>query len=178
MNAPAVSFRPLTATEYDVYIDATTTMYAGEIAIAAELTGEEALALARKQIGGILTEGLATPGHDFLRVVDAEGEDAGTLWLGPRKEDPLPEPTLYIYDIVVDPDRRGQGLGTAVLAWVEEEARRRDLLGISLSVVAHNEGAIRLYTRLGYEPLQQGKGGMSMCKRLRPERGQEADPGA
>jgi RimJ/RimL family protein N-acetyltransferase len=45
---------------------------------------------------------------------------------------------------------RGQGLGTAALAALEEWARARGITTIGLHVFGDNEGAWRLYRRLGY----------------------------
>lgn len=47
---------------------------------------------------------------------------------------------------------QGLGVGSALIAALEEEASRRGHLSAQLSVEEDNPGAERLYRRLGYEP--------------------------
>lgn len=58
--------------------------------------------------------------------------------------------TAYVV-VGVRSSHRGQGIGTALLTRAEEFARERDMHRIELEVFATNEGAIRLYEKLGYE---------------------------
>jgi GNAT superfamily N-acetyltransferase len=59
----------------------------------------------------------------------------------------LPE----IQDVFVLPERRGEGIGTALTAHAEDAARARGRTRISLSVSADgNPAARRLYESLGY----------------------------
>ena len=50
----------------------------------------------------------------------------------------------------VHSDVRGGGLGTDLLAWAEEEARRRGAAMLQLTSDASREDAHRFYERLGY----------------------------
>lgn len=56
----------------------------------------------------------------------------------------------YIEDFFVVEDRRGQGIGAAMLAHIEADARSRGWVRIDLDVLAGNE-ATRLYRRVGFE---------------------------
>ena len=47
-------------------------------------------------------------------------------------------------------DRRGQGVGSALLAAAVDEARRRDLHKLTLAVFPHNDAAIALYRKFGF----------------------------
>jgi ribosomal protein S18 acetylase RimI-like enzyme len=47
-------------------------------------------------------------------------------------------------------DRRGQGVGSALLATAVEFARERDLHKLSLSVFPHNAAGIALYRKFGF----------------------------
>ena len=47
-------------------------------------------------------------------------------------------------------DRRGQGVGSALLAAAVDEARRRDLHKLTLAVFPHNAAAIALYRKFGF----------------------------
>jgi ribosomal-protein-alanine N-acetyltransferase len=57
--------------------------------------------------------------------------------------------TGYVQTICVRADARGQGLGTRLLAWAEERIFRESP-NVFLCVSSFNEGARRLYERLGY----------------------------
>jgi ribosomal-protein-alanine N-acetyltransferase len=55
----------------------------------------------------------------------------------------------YIQTLCVAPERRGQGTGTALLQFAEERILR-DTPNVFICVSSFNEGAQRLYARLGY----------------------------
>jgi len=164
MTGKGVRLVDLTADEYDAYMKTTLVMYAREVAIAGEKSAEDAATSARDQIGGLLPDGQQTTDHDFKRILTMDGQAVGHLWIGvQRAETP---PRLFLYDIVIDESARGRGVGTETMRWIEAEARRLGVGAVALSVMAHNTGAIQLYERMGYEPLQVGKGGMSMIKHV------------
>jgi GNAT superfamily N-acetyltransferase len=53
-------------------------------------------------------------------------------------------------DVVVAPDARGRGVGTALLAEAEDWARERGHRILTLNVFARNESARRVYERAGF----------------------------
>ncbi len=82
----------------------------------------------------------------------------------------------YISNVAVYPEFRGANLGANLLLKTEEEAKSCGAENIALDVDVNNEGAIRLYDRLGYSIV--GKPGrakinrkefavLRMCKKLR-----------
>jgi len=52
--------------------------------------------------------------------------------------------------LAVDPTAQGRGVATAMVAFAVEEARRRGLDALAISVIDRNEPALRLYRRLGF----------------------------
>jgi ribosomal protein S18 acetylase RimI-like enzyme len=60
-------------------------------------------------------------------------------------------PLMNIHDIAVVPEHRGKGIGRALLAAVEEEARRRGCAKITLEVRSDNALARDLYRRCGFQ---------------------------
>jgi GNAT superfamily N-acetyltransferase len=56
----------------------------------------------------------------------------------------------FIAYMAVEPGRQGTGVGTALLAAAEDEARRRGLPFMALMVTEENEPGRRLYERAGY----------------------------
>lgn len=55
----------------------------------------------------------------------------------------------YIQTLCVAPERRGQGTGTALLRFAEDRILR-EVPNVFMCVSSFNEGAQRLYSRLGY----------------------------
>jgi len=121
--------------------------YAADQVAAGFWSEAEALERARQQTDELLPDGRATEGHQLWLIVDEDGLRAGVLWLATQMRRPGHG---FIYDIEIEPGRRGQGLGTAALRALEEWARANGLSSIGLHVFGHNDGARRLYGRLGY----------------------------
>ncbi len=87
---------------------------------------------------------LQNPGKE-LHVVLEDGEVAAFVLLEMRG--PL---AGYIQTICVRPDRRGRGLGAALIGWAERRIARESP-NVFLCVSSFNDAARRLYERLGYE---------------------------
>ncbi|WP_159728485.1 GNAT family N-acetyltransferase [Methylosinus sp. Ce-a6] len=79
---------------------------------------------------------------------------------------------LYIRHLWVSPERRGIGLGTALLRRAESEARSRDCLGLYID--SFDPRAARLYERFGFVRFGEiadfplGHSRMFFSKRLEP----------
>lgn len=159
-----IQLRPMSAAEYAAYLERLIPVYAKEGARATGMPEKEALEFARNQIAALLPDGHRTPSHYFHTVVDDSGNSVGILWFAERPERETPD--VFIYDIVIDEAQRGRGLGSAAMRALEEEATRIGVKAISLHVFATNEGAIRLYERLGYESTRSADSGLQMTRRL------------
>lgn len=83
------------------------------------------------------------PRADFL-VVERHGAPIGRLYVDWGK------PDVLIVEIGLLTRHRGLGVGSALLDWAADEARRRGAARITLHVVEHNTAARRLYERRGY----------------------------
>ena len=59
-------------------------------------------------------------------------------------------PLVNIHDLIVSPEARGQGIGKALFAAVEEIARDQGACKVTLEVLSGNEPAKALYASLGY----------------------------
>jgi len=97
-----------------------------------------------------LCEIVETQSHVAL-IARRGGERVGFLLL----LDDLPDevtllPQAFVAYMAVDPSARGDGVGSALLAAAEDEARRRRLPYMSLMVTEENDAARRLYDRAGY----------------------------
>jgi ribosomal protein S18 acetylase RimI-like enzyme len=61
--------------------------------------------------------------------------------------------SLYLSGIALMPEHCGQGIGTRLMAAVEGRARALGRPRVSLICFERNEGAMRLYRRLGFVEL-------------------------
>jgi ribosomal protein S18 acetylase RimI-like enzyme len=151
-STPIVTLRPMTAAEYEVWIEATTVLYAEERAAATGLPRDVSLEKARAQVATLLPDGHATTGMYLLLIVDDTGSEVGILWLGPHPDRP---DTLYVWDISIDEPFRGRGFGRAAMLAAEDLARDARVDAIGLNVFGPNTAARRLYVSLGYDVTSQ-----------------------
>ncbi|MGW1783132.1 GNAT family N-acetyltransferase [Streptomyces sp. NPDC002143] len=93
--------------------------------------------------------GTPSPGHVVFDVVDDAEASIGYLWIGPDTSDDAG--AWWIWDIVIDADKRGRGFGRRVMVLGEEYARAQGAHTLGLSVFGFNRGARGLYESLGYE---------------------------
>jgi ribosomal protein S18 acetylase RimI-like enzyme len=85
------------------------------------------------------------PGADFL-ILECHRVPIGRLIL---EHD---TPDWHIVDIALLPQTRRQGTGGALLRALQDGVRAAGAAGIMLNVEVMNEGAQRLYRRLGFVP--------------------------
>lgn len=93
-----------------------------------------------------LVSGLENSG-DYLAAVLPDGRIVGKI--GIQYDKPPGAGTLHQFDVIEG--LRGQGIGTMLVARAERLIREHGWSRITLGVEESNEGAIRLYRRLGYE---------------------------
>jgi len=63
--------------------------------------------------------------------------------------DTLADGDFYLLSIAVDKELRGEGVGSALIDSIEDQARANGSRRLSLDASAKNEGARRLYERRG-----------------------------
>jgi ribosomal protein S18 acetylase RimI-like enzyme len=143
--------RPLRDDEIAAYVPHLTTTYATELTEHLFLDAEAAAARAERSATDAFPDGVAAPGHWLFAVEDGEGTRVGVLWLG-EPFDGEPD-ALWVYDIEIDPDHRGRGLGRDTMLLAEAEARRLGRSRIKLNVFARNAVARALYLSLGFEEM-------------------------
>lgn len=106
--------------------------------VLAEVAGEVA--------GMLLT--FAMPPADPRNRVAAPPFDGSDVF-APYKYLEAPD-TWYICGVALYPDYRGRGIGGQLLEIARRQARERGYRQISLVAFEQNQGAVRLYRRLGY----------------------------
>jgi RimJ/RimL family protein N-acetyltransferase len=141
-----VRLEPMTQPAYEAWRGRSVAEYAAENVRSGRWTEDEAKAKSEEEFRSLLPNGLATPGH-FLWTVRADDDSAvGILWVATDRR----PGQAFIYDIKMDAHRRGEGFGTATLLALDDWSRANGISTIGLHVFAHNEGAWRLYKRMGY----------------------------
>jgi GNAT superfamily N-acetyltransferase len=95
----------------------------------------------------------------LVYAIQENSRDVGRLCVGERQ---LQERrVLWVWDVFVDEEHRGRGLGRAAMQLVEDEARRLGLSRVELNVFGGNDAARGLYRSLGYQ-----ESAVSMAKDL------------
>ena len=62
---------------------------------------------------------------------------------------------LWITALATDPLHQGQGIGSALLAFVQEEGSRRESVAVMLDVEIDNDKALHVYEKAGFKPILQ-----------------------
>ncbi len=109
---------------------------------------DDSWARRRKNYADILDEGgvmfLAEEDGRVVGLAVCEQEQgASPTWEWPRD-------TFVVVDVIVLPELRRSGVGEALMAEVEREARERGVAALDLMVAAPNEPALRFYEKHGF----------------------------
>ena len=148
-TAPRVTLDPMTAAEYDPFMEAGVRDYARHKVTSGEWTEEESLDLSRADHDQLLPDGLKTANQHLYSVRDAaSGEAVAVLWLALRMKAGRVE--AYIYDIEVREGQRGRGYGRATMLAAIDEARGLGAETMGLHVFGNNATARALYQSLGF----------------------------
>lgn len=146
--AARVRLEPLPQADYDAWCDWQVAGYADARHQAGESLST-AQTIAVQQLGEMLPEGLATPGHHIFVVRDSgSGERVGVLWLSSERR------VAYVYDIEIDEAQRRKGYGAATMHAAAQWARARNAPALGLNVFGYNTGARALYDSLGYRVVE------------------------
>jgi GNAT superfamily N-acetyltransferase len=105
----------------------------------------------RARYGGKLEPGQAPSAADVAVVLVARDDDGTALGCGALR--PLGDGAVEIKRMYVVPAARGRGVGRAVLAGLEDVARRRGWPTLRLETGPLQPEAVALYTAAGYRPI-------------------------
>ena len=101
----------------------------------------------------VLRQWLEGPGKEIW-IAELQGHVAGYMIFKElhREETPFTPPRgwLYVDQLGVLPEHRGEGVGRALMRHAEERARELKLDKVTLHVRAANPEAIRFYEAIGY----------------------------
>lgn len=144
MNA---HLRPLREDEFVTWTAAAKAGYATSIEHDGGYSNEAAQQKADADFEQLMPDGRVPEGHAVYLIEDG-GAVAGRLWVAERDLDG--DHVLFVYEVAVDEEARGRGLGRLAMEFAEDEARRRGLSRVALNVFGGNDPARGLYRSLGY----------------------------
>lgn len=150
MSLPAVSIRPAAPAD----LEAVGRLGALLVRMHHELDPDRFIAATprtRHSYGSFLGTQLEKP-HVVVLVAERDGEVVGYTYAGVEGNDymSLRGPAGVLYDIVVDPAHRGQGVGWLLLDATLETLKAKGAPRVVLSTAERNESAQRLFARAGF----------------------------
>ena len=89
-------------------------------------------------------------GHALVLLARRGGEPVGAAVCFASYSTFTARPVLNVHDLAVVPEARGQGIGRALLAAIDEAALARRCLKVTLEVREDNARARHVYARHGY----------------------------
>lgn len=155
-----IMFRPMREDEYPAYLEYFIADYAQEIASNYQLSVDDSLARAKREIAEDLPQGVNTPGQILLCLMHHSAhteQHVGYLWYKPDSA----MQTVFIYDFHIFNENQGQGLGKRALHDFEQYLRKMNIQQIRLRVAGDNTRAQHVYEKSGF-----GVTGINMSKTL------------
>ncbi|UNM95608.1 GNAT family N-acetyltransferase [Ignatzschineria rhizosphaerae] len=142
-----VTLKPMNQTQYQQFLDRAIIDFAKDKVDAG--TWEEAQSLQKSQdsFKQLLPKGLDTD-NEHLFVICAQDSMIGYTWL---HLDHLGQKSAFIYDLLILEAFQGQGYGEKMMQALEYKAKEMGCVKLSLHVFAHNERAINLYKKRGFQ---------------------------
>ncbi len=141
--------RDLVGADLAEYIEHLEESYAQQMHALGGVSVEEARQRSHETTLELFPGGEPAEGNQLWRAFDGAGEPVGVLWLAHR-EAGTPSEHAWIYDIEVDPARRGQGWGRLLMERAEDITCDWGLKSLRLNVFGDNEVARNLYRSRGF----------------------------
>ena len=114
-----------------------------------------------EEVAAFFAARLALPEH-HMRIAEAAEGPKGYIWfeVQERPETPLKlaQKRIYIHHLSVQSDARRQGIASALLNHVTEEAAVRGIASVALDTWAANVSARSFFSARGFEPFNLSLG--------------------
>ncbi|MCW2959840.1 MAG: family N-acetyltransferase [Thermoleophilia bacterium] len=144
-----MSLRACTPTEYPAFEARSRQEYAEEIHRNGVGTLEAARAKADADLARLLPDGIDSVDQHILTVVDGNGDQVGSIWIGMK--DGVDGPEAFGYDFWIRPELRDAGLGRRAMELAADHARTLGAVRLGLNVFGDNERALHLYRSFGFQ---------------------------
>jgi ribosomal protein S18 acetylase RimI-like enzyme len=154
-----VELVPMTQQACERFLRRVVVEYAEANVSAGRWAEAESLERSRDEFDRLLPDGVATPAHYLFTARDEQLGEVGVIWFHHRTDGP--EDVAFIYDLSIDEQYRGRGLGRQTMLALEPKVRELGISLIQLHVFGDNTVARSLYERIGYLPAS-----IQMTKRL------------
>ena len=143
-----VQLIPLSAQQFPAWMERSRTEYASDLITTGE-SPQEAHRRAYESLDAAFPENIPTIDNAVFDVLDGTGTTIGYLWVGTDSSED--NRSWWVWDIVIDEEHRGKGLGRKAMKLAEDYARSQGAHTLGLSVFGFNHGARGLYESMGYE---------------------------
>ncbi|EIC9405682.1 GNAT family N-acetyltransferase [Listeria monocytogenes] len=137
----------MTASDLEDFLSTAITDYANEKVEAGTWDEEEALAKSQDSFNKLLYDGITTPNEYLYSIIS--GEKIGYIWF--HVDETRSGKHAFIYDFVIFEAFRGKGFGTKTLEALDALSKEMQITKIELHVFAHNQTAIGLYNKVGFQ---------------------------
>ncbi|EAE3218323.1 GNAT family N-acetyltransferase [Listeria monocytogenes] len=137
----------MTASDLEDFLSTAITDYANEKVEAGTWDEEEALAKSQDSFNKLLYDGITTPNEYLYSIIS--GEKIGYIWF--HVDETRSGKHAFIYDFVIFEAFRCKGFGTKTLEALDALAKEMQITKIELHVFAHNQTAIGLYNKVGFQ---------------------------
>ncbi|EPW1877299.1 GNAT family N-acetyltransferase [Listeria monocytogenes] len=137
----------MTAFDLEDFLTTAITDYAKEKVEAGTWDEEESLAKSQDSFNKLLYDGITTPNEYLYSIIS--GEKIGYIWF--HVDETRSGKHAFIYDFVIFEAFRGKGFGTKTLAALDVLAKEMQITKIGLHVFSHNQTAIGLYNKVGFQ---------------------------
>lgn len=139
---------PMNEGDLQAFLDYMIPVYAKDKVDAGTWKVEEALQFSEEAYDSLLPDGLATEGHYLYMIQEEKGSSkVGFIWLYVDRAGGA----AFLYEITLYEEWRGRGLGKDTMAALEQKAKELGAKSVGLHVFGHNERALGLYKKSGYE---------------------------
>jgi ribosomal protein S18 acetylase RimI-like enzyme len=140
----------LSEKDFNEYLENAVVLYAEDKVRAGNFSPEKALELSRKGYDELLSDGVNTKDHLLFSIFDSsKNEKIGIIWIKLNSKNDIRD--VWLYDFLIFEKYRRQGFGKKSIELLEEKTKELGFYKISLHVFGHNEAAIALYKKMGFE---------------------------
>ena len=145
-----VKLVPMMESEFQAYLKRSIESYAQEHVKAGNWDSSDALQKAEKEFLQLLPDGIVSKKQHLLSIEDGyTGVKIGLIWFAEKLQ--ASRPSAFIYDFLIYEEHRRKGYGKQTLTALEEKVKELGIETISLHAFGHNQAAIDLYQKAGYE---------------------------
>ncbi|PEK99059.1 N-acetyltransferase [Bacillus sp. AFS017336] len=134
--------------DFQRFLDLATVNFAKDKVKNGSWKEETALDQSKAAFQSLLPEGEKTE-NNYLKNIVLNEQFIGYIWYSINlKQEPN---YAYLFEILIYPEYRGQGYGNEAMSACIKEINELGIEDVCLHVFGHNQGALKLYQKLGFE---------------------------